>query len=343
MHTGHNTFTRPYRPSFMDYLVYRIEKSPLSSWIFYVLVFLLIVILNNVVLWVAGTLETGSMDAVMSFGAIYSVYSLICYHILVRVASKSLHDFYPVLNTQIISEETFAYRITKLPNLAGFLGLILGAFISFFDTATSDYSVTIPLWGGAFFYYAIIGTFAYGSFLALLFQIVRQLFIIVNLHQQVKDIDLFDLKPLRAFSRLTATAGFVVFILGAISAFLFSEASDPTMVAFYLLLVILGISIFIAPLISIRTLINKKKKHKLRETDQRIKHMLGEVNRSIQAGDLAKMGEYNTTLGVLEKERAILKGISSYPWDPGTFRSFLSTILLPLLLWWIKGLLEKWL
>ena len=336
------TGTKPFKSSWIDYLVNRIENLPGPPWVFYLGLFLVTGLLNNVALWVEGALKPGEFDTLFSFAAIYNIYGIGAYHHLTRVAANSLHDLYPALDNTKRKENELAYRMTNLPAGWGWLALIVGSTLGFFDAFGSQYDLSLSS-KGIFIYFGIFEAFSYSSFIALMFLTARQLFRVIKLHRQVHDIDLFNLAPLRAFSRLTATAGFAVFFLGALSALVYSESTDPSLLVFYSGIVILGILIFFMPLLSMRNRINKEKKQKLLETDQRTRHILEEVKQSVQSGELSKMGELNTTLSVLEKEKSILKGISSYPWDPGTLKSFISTILLPLLLWLIRYLLEKWL
>lgn len=337
-----NNNIRPFRPSWIDYLVHRIESLPGQSWVYYLAVFLLTSLINNVVLWLDGAIGIGTFDLLFMFGAIYIVYGTGFYHYLTRVASNSLYDFLPVLDAASKQEKELEYRMTNLPAGWGWFALILGIILGFFDAYSSQMLMNFTSWG-IFIYSGVFYAFGYGSFIALFFLTAKQLFITIKLHRQVKDIDLFNLTPLRAFSRLTATAGFATFFLGALSALLYSEDSDPSLIAFYIGIVMVGILIFVVPLINIRTQINKEKKQQLLESDQRVKHILEELRQCIRTGELVKVGELNTTLSALEKERIILKAISSYPWDPNTLKSFISTILLPLLLWGIKNILEKWL
>jgi hypothetical protein len=333
---------RPFRPSWIDFFVNRIEKLPIPTWVFYLVFLILTGLLNNLVMWLGGALEFGRIDWLFSFAAIYIIYSLGFYHYLRRVASRSLHDFYPVSDAALRKEEELEFRMTNLPAGMGWLALVLGMIMGPFD-AYASYSMEGDMSVIVFIYSSIATIFGYGFFFALLFLTSKQIFTIITLHQKVRQVDLFNLAPLRAFSRLTATAGIGIFIIGAISALIYSESADPSLIIFYVGIVLSGILIFIIPLISLRTQINKEKKQRILESDQRMKHILEDVKRSIQKGELAGLGELNTTIAILEKEKAILKGISSYPWNPGIFRSFISTILLPILLWWIKSLLERWL
>ena len=333
---------RPFPPSWIDHLIDRIARLPAPAWVAYLLIMLSFMLLNNLVFWIEGSLAPGSFNFQFTFGAVYVVYGMVFYHYSRGVAAKSVHDFYPVLEKQANEEPELEYRMTHIPAVWGWIALALGTTSGVFDVMSSQYEVHFQ---SAFYriYVGAVASFNYATFIGFVVLTTRQLLTVVRLHNRIAEVDLFNLNPIRAFSRLTATSGFAVFFLGAFSALVYMKESDAALHALYLVIVLIGLLIFILPLVSVRTRINKEKKAKLLEVDQRIKHTLGEIRQSVHSGDLSSMGDLNNTLSVLEKERSIFKRISSYPWDPGTLKSFISTILLPLLIWWVKNLLEKWL
>ena len=99
--------------------------------------------------------------------------------------------------------------------------------------------------------------------------------------------------------------------------------------------------IFMAPLLGMQSRLKDEKKRLLTAVDQRLKSILGEVRQRIDSGELSKMGELNTTLSTLLKEQEILRGISTWPWDPGTLRGFASTLMLPIVVWLINRFLNQ--
>lgn len=333
---------KPFQPSWMDFLVDRIKRLPGPSWAFYFLLFISAILVSNVVLWLDGALAVGTFDQQFSYGSIFIIYGLCFYQFLAMIAAEALRDFYPFLEADPKLEAELEYRMTRLPAAWGWAALILGITLTLLDVFSSQYDFEINS-PAAWMYAAIFGAFGYCTFLGMMFQTSRQLFFVIRLHGKIAGLDLFNLRPLRAFSRFTATASFAVFFIGVYNVLIFSENSSGSLITFYLLLALVGILLFIAPLISISTRINKEKKERIFEVDQHLKRTLLQIRENINNGDLTKMGEFNTTLGVLEKEKSILKGISSFPWNPNAFRTFLSTIILPLLLWWIRTILEKWL
>lgn len=333
---------KPYRQSWIDYLIQGIKKFPGPSWVFYVCVLLLFAVLNNVVFWLGSDTAPGTFHPLFTFAAVYVIYGIGFYHYLSGVAGKSLHDFLPILGGEAETEKALVYSLSHLPAGWGWLALVFGMVGGYFDSTSSQTQMQLNS-SLITVYSVVVSSFNYATFFAMVFLTARQLNIVITLHRKVAEIDLFNLAPLRAFSRLTATAGFAILFLGAFSALVFVDDSDPSLFAFYFGMVLLGIIIFIMPLMSMRARIRKEKKQKLLDTDQDIRHTLDEVRRFMQTDDLTRMGEFHTTLNVLEKERGIIKGISSYPWDPGTFKSFFSTILIPILIWLIRTIIERWL
>jgi hypothetical protein len=334
-------FSSPYRSSWMDFLVDRIKRLPIPSWVFYLSLFVASILVSNVLFWIDGSIKFGNFYPEFTYGALFIIYGLALFQFLAKTAGESLDDFYPFLKPEPAFEKELAYKMTRMPASWGWAAMVLGISLLILDMSSSQFditfnSLTTKIYAGLF------GAFGYCTFLAMMFQTSRQLYFIIKLHGKIAGIDLFNLRPLRAFSRFTATAGFAVFFIGAYNLLVFSKNSSGTLILIYLLMALVGISLFIAPLISISTRIKNEKKERILEVDQNMKRILLQIKDNFAQDNLTKMGEFNTTLNLLEKEKSILKGISSFPWNPDAFRTFLSSIILPLLLWWVKTFLEKW-
>ena len=63
----------------------------------------------------------------------------------------------------------------------------------------------------------------------------------------------------------------------------------------------------------------------------------------VENSDYDNLKGMETAIGTLIRERELFAKISTWPWDPGTFRGFASTLLLPIFLWLITRLLERFL
>ena len=55
------------------------------------------------------------------------------------------------------------------------------------------------------------------------------------------------------------------------------------------------------------------------------------------------MNERHKALSSLEIERAVLERVPTWPWERGTLRSLVAAILIPLLVWAIQAVLQRYL
>ena len=65
--------------------------------LFYVLFSAIGVLLNNVVIWIDGGLQLGSLDAGLSMFAVYALCWIALYHFLNHYGSRALMSFRPLL------------------------------------------------------------------------------------------------------------------------------------------------------------------------------------------------------------------------------------------------------
>jgi hypothetical protein len=197
------------------------------------------------------------------------------------------------------------YQLTTLPRRLGWLAIPLGLGIAVASLQTD--AEAFGLVGSrttmtALFLYPFT-IFAFSTMVALAIQTVRQLRLVIDLHRRATEINLFQLAPAHAFASLTARTGIGLVIFIIFSALL--ESSNITQGNLIGLVAagILAIFVFTMPLIGMR---NRLKDEKARVV-----------------------------------ERDLIDGISTWPWEPGTLRGFASTLLLPIFVWLVTRLLER--
>jgi hypothetical protein len=75
--------------------------------------------------------------------------------------------------------------------------------------------------------------------------------------------------------------------------------------------------------------------------DKRFKATLADLHRSVDERDLSVADGLNKTLTSLQLERDALARIPTWPWQPATLRAFVSVLLVPVVIWLIIRLLER--
>jgi hypothetical protein len=334
----------PYPRSWIDRLIQWINRIPGTTWLFYVALFFTGAFLNNAVRWLDGSLEMGSFIPLRFFDAGYLVIPLALYHHLKLVAGRSFQVFRPVLDASDTELQALEYRITNLPRRLGWLAALLGFVMAVVGLQTDpdafglDVSRAFPL---ALFLYPFT-IFSFSTMFALMIQTVRQLRLVNDLHRQATEINLFQLDPVHAFATLTARTG-----IGLVIFIIFSglqESSNITEGNLIALFVagILAIIVFTMPLLGMQNRLKVEKAHLLSGTNESIQVTIDRIHNLVNSNEYEDIGGLNTALSALIVERELISGISTMPWDPSTLRGFASTLLLPIFLWLVTRLLERY-
>ena len=79
----------------------------------------------------------------------------------------------------------------------------------------------------------------------------------------------------------------------------------------------------------------------IKELEQAPPHAMTEIHRSVDEGDISRADALNKTLTSLQLERDALARITTWPWQPATLRAFVSVLLVPIVIWLIIRLLER--
>jgi hypothetical protein len=187
---------------------------------------------------------------------------------------------------------------------------------------------------------------SYTGAAVFLYHTARQLRMISRIYNDYARVDLFNLGPMYSLSKLTARTAVA---LGAIIyAWLYlnvavqngTQITPPSLLeaAVFSIIVIL---IFVLPLLGARRLLRKAKDAARLEAHQQFKAVAAELHRRREAGDYSGMAGINDALDALMKEQSVLDKVSTWPWQPETLRGVAATILVPIMIWTITRLLER--
>jgi hypothetical protein len=339
-------FRIPYPSSWMDSLKGRIQAIPGPSWLFYAVTLLGVAILNNVVFWIDGSLSPGSFLLARLIDSGYIVFPSALYHYLTSVAGRSVQAFRPILKAPGSDQDSLEYQMMNLPRRFGWLAIVLGCGIAVPGVLTDPASVgasaaitVLPI-----IYQSIALSITISSVLVVMFQTFRQLRLVVDLHRKASEINLFDIAPTHTFANLTARAslgliGLVLFI--ALGGLVEQTGLDETQLIFITVMGILAVAMFFLPLLGMRNRLKDEKARLLRETHLKLQQTIGRVHDQVDSNQYETMSDLKEAMSALMEERNLIIGISTWPWDPGTFRGFATTILLPITLWLVTRLLER--
>ena len=170
----------------------------------------------------------------------------------------------------------------------------------------------------------------------------RQLEMVSTLHQEAPSISIFDTKPIFAFSRLSFWAAvFTVFMILP-SIFIYQTIEESVLFA---LPSIAGMGfamlVFFLPLYSLNKRLVNEKSAMLGQVQQRIRDSIDELNQRVDRGDLSDIDDQHSQLAALMLEQDYLEKQRTWPWPRGTFASLLGLIALPMLLFILQLLIQR--
>jgi hypothetical protein len=334
--------TVPYSPSWSDRLISWIDRLPGPNPVIYVIGYFASVLFTHIIIWIDGVLQPGSFSIDLIVEAFYILYPLAAYHYLTGVGSRALKTFRPLLAIDDHEVPKIEYELSTLPRRYGWLAIVLGIGL---DILSIPYSSGGYLFENARTYLVRIGEFIVlgfimTTFFALILRSLKQLRAISRLHKRATKIDLLNLEPVHAFSGLTArTGGFLILLLlfGALTDVSLWENSGDSFLFYFsqsIATALLAIGIFIIPLLGMQFRLREEKEQSLGETNRLLRAASDRLHQKIQEED------YGEIEGTNEAIEALIREISTWPWDPGTIRGFGSTLLLPIFLLLVTRLLE---
>jgi hypothetical protein len=334
---------RPYAPSWIDRFTAWVARLPGPSWLYYLGIGLVLLLVMAIVLWIEGALPVGDLlpaHLVMP-GMIALLLALL--HLLGNRADAALTALRPALEASEEEYDGLRYQLTTLParptllaSLAAVAIIILleaigGRPSSFEPLAKSPISESL-----AYFVYMI----GYWIFGALVYYTVRQLSLIDRIYTKHTCINLFRMRPLYAFSKLTALTAVSLAIPTYVWTAL-NPASDVIAIGILLLITTLVVAAFVWPLLGVHRLLVGEKERLLDEAALRFEASIVELQQRMDSGNLEGMDDLYKAIAGLEIQRNALDRIPTWPWQPETVRWLVTALLLPLALWLIQFVLQR--
>jgi heme exporter protein D len=339
---------RPYRPSWIDRFTNWVEKLPMREWIFYVGLGLGLICIQMLFLWLDGGLQYDALLPAIIFNAVAIPYGLALIHLLDNQAIKALNSMRPTLAITEPEFDDFQYRLSTMPSRATFIvGLTMVVFLILTERLGIEpvrYAALDDLPIFTIVYHVIdkstafvVGTFVYHT--------IAQLRLVNTIYSNHTRINLFGLKPLYAFSKLTAStaAGLVISVYPwmLINPDLLA---DPLGLGGTVAFTILAFAVFVLPLVGAHRLMEMEKERMLHELDLQFGAVFAMFNQRFQNNDnddYSTIGRLSGTISSLEIQHRKIKAIPTWPWRPETVRSVITAIALPLVLMILQFFVER--
>ena len=334
-----------YSPSWIDRLTDWIEKLPGSNWIYYFGLGLILVLLQVIVMWIEGVAPVGTIFQFQVFFAGVISFFLALFHYLDKWAGSALEKLRPELTVTEVEYLELKFRIITLPmGLTILASLILLALNFLTELITEPY---LPDMMADFPISANLMRFIYlGSWIlfgAFMYHTIHQLMMINNIYTNHTDINLFRMRPLYAFSNLSAfTAGsFAVIIYGFIAVNPSFQLNDPVLLVWILIFIVSAVVTFVWPQLGMHRLQVAEQERLLNEAYKRMEQTISRLHRQLDKGELNEMEELNFAIASLDIEVNSLKRVRTWPWEPETLQILITALALPLGLWFIQLIIER--
>lgn len=248
--------------------------------------------------------------------------------------------------------ESLCYQLTTLPARPALLISATSALGMGFQAITGGIAYfqparlyMAPLSGTVDLLMAMLIAGVLGAFI---FHAIWQLRLMHRIYSDNTRVHLFDISPLYAFSRLTAHTAIGLVLLAYTEILVFPEGLRASLdfagLSHYGLIIFtiaIAMVTFIWPLFGVHRLLVEEKERRHADLAQRLDAAISELQRPLEAAQLGHLEvtrrkEALDTLVLAESE--IVK-IPTWPWRTGTLGGLATTILLPLLIWFITRLL----
>lgn len=340
-----------YASSWVDVLQAAVVRLPWTPWVTYLTVFLVLAGIETVLKWSTGVYPAGTFFPWHVVGSGTGVYALALMHYLDDVADEALDAFRPVMTATEAEVEAVRASLTTMPAAPVVLATLVGALVGVAQRAlVSSHNlegIGYATGGPVFVYEYTLMLWVFVGLAVLVYHTFRQLRLVDVLYRECAMVRLFDPAPLYAFSRVAArTALGVVFI-----AYLWfvtyprSTAGSSTLVFVIVMVVlaVLAIVTYVWPLWGAHQRLEAEKLRRKTDTHARIDFVLEQQRARIAAEDHTALQGGNHAMASLSAELGLLDKASTWPWQAGALRSFLTAVMLPLMVWLVQQVLSRWL
>ena len=338
---------RPYAPSWIDRFNDRVRDLPVPAWMFYVIFGLALIAVQLLFLWLEGGLGEMGLMPVVIFNSLFTPFLLGLISLLDRQAVAALQSMRSVLAMAEPELRRYRYLLAHMPRrgawAAGLGVVIFTILLEQLGTTPVRYAALqqLPLFTFVFQIIDKSSAFLFGIFF---YHTFRQLRLVNTIHGHHIRIHLFNLRPLQAFSRVTAStaAGLVVGVYGwmLINPELLS---DPWIFGFLLMSTIMAVAVFVWPLYGVHRRMEAAKDKALKEIDLRFEAVFDKFNRGFQEDDFSAVESLQGVIASLDIQHNRIKAIPTWPWSPETAQFAITTIGLPLVLAIIRFFIEQYL
>jgi hypothetical protein len=336
--------TRPYPPSFIDRFLAFVDRLPGPSWLALLVLFVLQSLAVHAMAWIDGWLAAPMLEPILFLFPLWLWLPLAIIAYLNAISLEALSSFSPLLDLDEDGLERLKAEFTTMPARGVLLSGVIWAGVYLILLYLTFDAVSSSLGLGLFLMLVIslegLVAFSVGS--AIYYHSLRQLRLVNRTVKMIKQVNLFQLDPVYAFSRVTSRAGISWMILLSFTLLLYPiQLTNVPILGILVLQLVLALAAFVLPLRLVNYHLVSEKRRLLAELNQRVERTLDRLHRCLDDNELGEMEQLSDAIANLNAEREILTKIPIWPWRAGTLTSFLSAIVLPIVLLLIQVIIES--
>ena len=340
-----------FKPSWIDRFNDWVKELPLSAWLFYLIFGLVLVGVQLLFLRIEGGQQDSEILPVIIFNGLFTPFLLALIYLLDDQAVAALNSMRPVLDTTESEFEQVRYMLSNMPSraslIAGLTMMILAILMERFWIEPVRYAALgqvrtlgqLPIFAILFNIIDKSSAFLFGAFI---YHTIRQLRLINTINMTHIHINLHNLGPLQAFSRLTASTA-VGLVVGVYGWLLINPdlLADPLIFGFVGLTTILAVALFALPLFGVHRLMKKEKERMLHALDLDFETVFSKFNKGFRDNDYSATEQLHGTIAGLEIQQNRIMAIPTWPWRPETAQFILAALALPMVLMILRFLVEQ--
>ncbi len=324
--------------TWFERLVALFEGRRLPWWLLVALVYLVFATLMTAAFWIDGSAPVGTIGR-PAIDAFYPAYGLFMLLYLRDRGLGALERFKPALyGVDDATIDGFCRRLTGMTDRELIVGALIGTaigIVTFIEYLTgplvrTDVVGTTPLSNGVT---AVTSVFGYGLGLIGVVFIISALRTIPDIHRAATTIDVRSPGPAHAFAPLSARGGILILLLVAFSAITDPATFEGVNLPLAIVLPILAIVAFVAPLLGMRQRLVRQKASLLEDASARIESLEVELERTVDAGELERIRPLADAIGAYQAKHDRIARTSTMPWDIETLRGFGTALLIPVATW----------
>jgi hypothetical protein len=336
---------RTFKPSWIDRFNNLVKNLPVSPWLFFSIFGLVLILVQMLILW----LEEGSQEVdilpIIIFNGLFIPYLLGLIYLLDHQAVAAMNSMRSIIDTTESELKHYQFMLSNMPAGASLLaGLSMVVFTILLEQVWGTpirYGALeqLPIFTVIFQMIDKSSAFLFGVFV---YHTIRQLLLVNSINVNHIRINLFNLRPAQAFSKLTASTA-VGLVAGVYGWMLINPEllANPVIFGFLMMTTALALSVFVLPLYGIHRLMEATKDRMLHEIDLRSEAVFSKFNKGLRDDDTSAIDRLNGTIASLEIQYNRIKAIPTWPWKPETAQFALTAIALPLVLAALRFLVER--